>query len=187
MHGAIKELVRGLLVSPHGREWSIQGFGMLRTYLDDKKVYRLNVWDSNYRVKDVSLVHNHPWHFESLIVAGKLRNIRFDGARDGKLFKWAQILPGPGGGKLGPAGEARLEGRGLEVYGEGDTYQQKAHEIHISMPEDGTVTLNKRERVGEDRAVVYWDTPEWVDAEPRVATYKEIEDITRASINRWFH
>jgi len=59
---ALKKLVRHLLRHPETAEWSIQGLGMLRTYLGQVKdrVIRVNVWDNRYRLPNVAPIHDHP-------------------------------------------------------------------------------------------------------------------------------
>ncbi len=180
-----KPLVKAILEKAPAYKWSLQGFGMLRLHLADD--FRLNVWDSRFRVQNVSLMHTHPWNFTSLIVAGKLRNDRFVPYIGGTEFNHALIKPGPGGGIREDKGIVVLRQQAHEFYSEGVTYQQAWSEIHISSPEDGTVTLNQRRRVGDDIAYVFWPKGEqWVSAEPRAATAEEVQDITGASLERWF-
>lgn len=46
-------MVQDVLEQPHRREWSLQGFGMLRTYLSFDM--RLNIWNRQFRIPNVSL------------------------------------------------------------------------------------------------------------------------------------
>ncbi len=186
-----KSLVKEILKKAAWFKWSLQGFGMLRLHLSDE--VRLNVWDGRYRVPNVSMIHDHPWDFESLIVTGELRNVRLTrpiSMREtmrGLVMEHAVIKPGPGGGKLENKGNLVLCLCDEERYVAGQTYRQKAAEVHLSDPEDGTVTINKRERVGEDLARVFWPYgKQWVSAEPRPATTDEVLDIVGASLARWF-
>lgn len=75
-----KPLVKAILTNANSYSWSIQGLGMLRLYL--AKDRRLHVW-TDLRVENVSDTHTHPWHFDSQIVAGVMRNQRF--IEDGPL------------------------------------------------------------------------------------------------------
>jgi hypothetical protein len=183
-----KALVKKILESATHFEWSLQGFGMLRLHLDYD--IRLNVWDSRYRVPKVSLMHSHPWHFKSQIIAGKLQNFRFTPSKDefaGVEFSHALIKPGPGGGLRENKGLIRLRAHAPEFYTEGEEYKQAHSEIHISDPVDGTVTVNERHRVGDDIAYVYWPKgTEWVSAEPRTALLDEVESITQNALRLWF-
>jgi hypothetical protein len=186
-----KALVKKILEKAEFYEWSLQGFGMLRLHMDYG--VRLNVWDSRYRVPNVSLMHSHPWNFVSYIVAGELQNIRWVLANHVSTtefdtpFEHAIIKPGPGGGLRENKGLVVLLQQNGEVYKAGESYCQKFDEIHVSDPLDGTVTVNERERVGEDLAYVYWPKgTEWVSAEPRPAKLHEVRDITENALKKWF-
>lgn len=175
----IDEVLR-ILKNPHEAVWTAQGFGMLRTYLGDDKVWRLNVWHSALAVENVSTIHDHPWDFTSWIVAGKLRNTRF---LSGNVFDYPyrgmKIKTGEGGGPVGKEGARRMGACPAEDYQAGDTYSQLWDEIHKTSCSDGAVTLNKRGRVGDgEHAHVFWDGingRKWVDAEPRPATPEDID------------
>lgn len=177
----IKELTRAILKNAAHYDWSLQGFGMLRLHLSD--AVRLNVWDSRYQVPNVSMMHTHPWDFESTVIVGELRNNRYVKDRHGDLFECAEIKPGPGGGIRNSLGNVGLHRRPVEIYISGEAYRQSHDEIHISLPADGTVTLNRRKRVGDDIAQVFWPLgQEWVSAEPRPALPEEVADIAAAAL-----
>jgi len=190
-----RSLVRFLLERAANYKWSIQGFGMLRLYLDGDHEPRLNIWDSRYRIPNVSMMHTHPWDFASLVVAGELTNIRYVEAAPSEQHRIievhsSQIKPGPGGGLRRHAGEVleerevcRFMAQREEVYCPGDVYFQLADEIHVSLPSDGCITINLRERVGADVARTFWPRgTDWVSAEPRVATAEEVADITQLAL-----
>src|SRR5882672_1685770 len=65
-------MVKQILDNCGDYEWSIQGFGMLRTNISE--YLRLHIWDSRCRVDDVSDIHTHPWNFSSTVIAGWLTN-----------------------------------------------------------------------------------------------------------------
>lgn len=193
---AIMASVEKILQQADKYQWSLQGFGMLRLHMSHG--YRLNVWDSRFRVPNVSMIHTHPWNFVSQVVAGTLRNHRYlRYPYDHKslfpdikypLFESAKIRPGQGGGIMEktPA-DFQLCALMPENYIQGDEYRQCADEIHASEPVDGTITLNMRVRVGLDEAFVFWPKgEEWRSAEPRNATTEEVHAITRASLAKWF-
>lgn len=200
----LKPLIEGVLRDSDAHDWSIQGFGMLRTYLGpegDPKRFRLNIWDSRFAVPGVSTIHDHPWHFDSIIVAGAFCNVRYDmkraetgyeaqGSDRSPTHSYVEIKTGPGGG-INPAdypAATILVPRRPELYAGGDVYHQDATEIHESLPYDGTVTFNERRRVGDgEHARVFWPYGEkWVDAEPRKATHDEVRNVCRDSLQRWF-
>lgn len=181
-------------------KWTIQGFGMMRCYIGDQAT-RLNVWHSAFKTKDVSTIHTHPWHFNSLVVKGGLVNERFipytsdEAAINNRelenlpSFYGTSMKPGMGGGLTKSPQLFRLRSRGLETLNAGEVYSQQAHEVHESRPADGTVTLNHRYRLQNDEAWVFWPEEDgpggWVSAEPRLATRSEIEFILRSALEGW--
>lgn len=182
---ATRALVRGLIAETlaHRRlaDCTVQGFGMLRTYLDADKVWRLNVWHASIAVPNVSTIHDHPWDFQSLVVAGTFRNLRYYPARhpeDGVPHSHMRIKTGEGGGPAGDPMTTRLVAGPTEIYRAGTVYRQRAEEIHESGYADGTVTLNERRRRPDgEHANVFWREGHWVDAEPRQATWDEVRVV----------
>lgn len=76
--------VLDLLKHPEGLPWTIQGFGMLRLYITDDQIWRLHIWDTEeMAVEDVTRTHDHPWDFDSRILSGELRNLRFENVVSG--------------------------------------------------------------------------------------------------------
>lgn len=191
-----RALAKLVLEQAEAYSWTIQGFGMMCLHManDDERRkglelphdFRLNIWDSRFTVKDVSLMHNHPWHLESIVLSGSLENVRFVSHPTGQLYHRGLIKPGPGGGLFQDLDKVRLVARSPERYGVGLMYSQRADELHISRPTDGTVTMNLRQRVGEDVAMVCWpDGTEWVSAEPRPAEPSEVAEVARAALEKW--
>jgi hypothetical protein len=172
----LRALIRPILEAPLYYEWTVQGFGMLRTYIDRDKVWRLNVWNKALAVPNVSTIHNHPWHFESWIIAGQFTNRRYLERASGTAYNVATIKTGEGGGMRSQPVAVNLRSMGDEMYQPGQRYAQRADEVHESFYTNGCVTLNKRLRVADgEHARVYWPAgTDWVDAEPRVATEDEV-------------
>lgn len=170
--------INDILAHPLDHEWTLQGFGMLRMYLDPGQVERLHIWDTGMAVADVSTIHDHPWDFTSRIVRGSLVNERFviDDRTIGMAMSMAKIKTGEGGGLIGAPEPVRLVSRKQETYHAGDTYSQLAPEFHESLPAPGTVTVITRSfHADRDTATVCWREGDWVSAEPRPATREEIE------------
>lgn len=155
---------------------------MLRTYLT--KEIRLHVWDSRYAVKDVSLLHDHPWDFTSVVVSGQLMNARYVEDPRGDQYEYGTIQCGPGGGRRSDTKKITLRGVLPDVVLSGEAYTQKADEIHRTYFLDGTVTLVERTfRPDTEHARVFWPVGlEWVSAEPRPATPGEVAEITRTAL-----
>lgn len=184
---AAKHLVKEILEYPERKTWTLQGFGMLRTYLSPE--VRLHIWDDRYRNSDVSMMHTHPWHFHSYVVAGSVRNLIYvevEGEAD--PYNRQTIQCGEGGGKVGEPETVGLVLASAFDVREGEEYSQDAHEIHMSEPDNGTITIIEREFLDDtEHAYVYWEKDkEWITAEPRLATDDEIEAITQYSLDRWF-
>lgn len=196
----IRPIVRSVLENWANHRWSLQGFGMLRTYLSDMMI-RLHVWDSKFAVPNVTTIHDHPWNFESHVVAGRITNTRYrarpclhteeDIVRQNLRppFVKARIVCGPGAGNDPVDVKARGERVWLlstepETYEAGCVYRQEAHEIHRTSYEDGTVTLVSRRFLPDtEHANVYFRADEsWVSAEPRDATPDEVSAIIERAL-----
>lgn len=178
--GLLRATVKSILEHGLDHEWSVQGFGMLRTYLDAEKRYRLNLWDSAFAVPNVSIIHTHPWDFRSWIASGEFTNIRYSQVDyDPGLPPYNAMLltPGDQGGPITRLPNVFLVPNRPENFTAGGTYAQRSQEIHASYYTDGTVTINDRTGRGpKDEAIVYWMHGSWVDAKPRNATFIEIQD-----------
>jgi hypothetical protein len=189
MFAALRASVATILKYPHDLPWTVQGFGMMRTYFGvGGKEYRLNVWDAALMVPGVSTIHDHPWDFESWIINGRFGNIRYVEDAEGDEFQYMLIKCGVDGCAIGKPAPIRLRAGPRENYVTGDTYRQSAKEIHESMYDTGTVTLNAR--VGDtEEARVFWHDQNgkgyWVDAKPRKATTFEVLDVTRTALEMW--
>lgn len=183
-----KVLVQNILEHPEGYEWGVQGLGMLRMYLDKEHQHRLHVWDSELRIPDVSPMHTHPWHLKSLIVAGKLRQQRYVKNLAGLAFNEALIKCGSNACVLSEIKPTFLTPMGVEIYSEGERYQQDAEEIHFSFPVDGTVTLVERTfRPNTENAYVYWAGDKgFVSAEPCPASPQTVRLVTQRALAMWF-
>lgn len=186
-----KEDVRLILENASSYHWTLQGFGMLRLYM---KGYRLHVWSDNHKVNSVSEMHTHPWNFTSKIIAGTLQNHIYKTGIPSGPGEWMyqqKIKCGEGGGLTGERERKYVFLETVDIYYEGDSYNQRFDEIHVSNPADGAVTLVERkvpENVSPDHAYVYYPVgTEWVSAEPRKATNAEVKEITENALNKWFY
>lgn len=176
-----------------GREWSLQGLGMLRTYLDDEQRLRLHIWDLetqqawNDEGQPPSTIHDHPWDFESLIYSGTMTNQRFQESTCGDLYKSARIRCGEGGGLVEEPTTVGLYRPPPELLLPGESYDMEAPELHESYPTAGCVSVIRREFHGDrDHARVCWRKGDWVSAEPRPATFQEISHFTTLALRNWY-
>lgn len=192
----LKPLVANVLQDDK-REWTVQGFGFLRTYFGPAsapKKYRLNLWDSHFTMPNVSTIHDHPWDFTSVIIAGDFANQRYHMVEPvGRTKPFAAthafttIKTGEGGGlEKSPVHFCALNPQPQEFYRAGDVYHQHADEVHETLFADGAVTLN--ERIGDtEHARVFWPYgTDWVDAMPRRAAKNEVTAAVLHSLRRWF-
>lgn len=182
--------ILNILDHPFDYKWTIQGFGMLRTYLDDEQVNRLHLWNTDVANPNVSTIHDHAWDFDSRIVHGSMGNRRYvagNYADGGKVYKWAKIRAGEGGGIISDPDLMAIKEKPYEVYQAGETYHQDAPELHESCPAPGTVTVITRNfHANRDIATVCWREGDWVTAEPRPATQQEIEHFIRVAKWNWY-
>lgn len=206
----LRLMIRDVLARPFdgGREWSVQGLGMMRTYFGGSDRYRLHVWDKRFVVPNVSLIHDHPWDFTSWIIAGKITNQRYrlgtvDYPSDNMNgtyhvsaappnFHCQTIKCGTGGCALGKIEDVFLHPVQPETYSAGNTYWQIASEIHASYFANGSVTLTDRTNRNGDNARVFWPlNSEFVNATSRVADHRATEEevwtATRYALRAWFH
>jgi len=104
------------------------------------------------------------------------------------------IQCGPGGRAKGEIQDVRLNQCDSRIVG--DSYGGRGYQtgyslsreaIHESIPEPGTVTIIERQFGGDpDHAYVFWPYgTNWVSAEPRPATYGEIEGMTKTALERF--
>lgn len=185
----LREMVKHILFYPEGYIWSRQGFGMLRTYFGPQQKYRLNVWNKRFARPGVSTIHDHPWDFQSWIMGGSLTNLRYAQGMAGPNHHVQSIKTGEGGGPVGYPSIVFLYPATPcpEFYETGDSYRQKANEIHETFYADGTVTLNERSNRYSETARVFWPIGrQWIDAEPRPATPEEVTLATRGALREWF-
>lgn len=181
-----KILARSILSRAAAYEWSLQGMGMLRLHLPDD--YRLHVWDSRYRVPNVSMIHDHlQWGLHSTVIAGRLANRRYVESAKGEPFMFATLKPGYGCFFKSDPKDVWLSELPVDNYGEGESYSQIPSEIHQTDAEDGTVTLMRKTPTDDESARVFWPIGTyWVSAEPRPATPDEVADITSRALDKWF-
>ncbi len=189
-----RDEVQHVLEHPEDHVWQVQGFGMLRTYLDGPNEPRLQVWDQRLATWANNAIHDHPWAFTSVIYAGMLYNQRYDVDVEAwnKNGHVTEIIPGTRGGKLSerPVQPCLIKPYPVEVYALGDTYSQRHREMHLTRYLQGTVTLIERtDREEADVAKVAWygavgDQPPFVN--PYKPTPEQVERTLRLALETWF-
>jgi hypothetical protein len=181
----LAELVRAVLEHWDAYEWTVQGFGFIRTKLGS--VGRIHVWDSTLAVPRVSTIHTHPWPLKSTIISGELINQRFNVCDYGLPYLCSDIATGEGGHLIGEPTEVAIVGRSPEFYTTGQIYTQDPDEFHRSIPQDGTVTLLERPQGPplEKARVLFPRRTSWVSAEPRPAHDHETKRAIDCAVARW--
>lgn len=189
--------IRDVLRAWNNFDWTWQGFGMVRIYLDQAKRYRLNIWDERSKVPRVSLIHDHPWSFTSTVYAGQIKNRRYvcEELRDSSRMPvtnthWMKrIVTGEEGHDATTTRiPVILREIGREIYTPGASYSQQRDEVHETAAQIGTVTLNARSAPTQDyTARVFWhrNEPQWIDAKPRPAAEFEIKRAVASALEMW--
>jgi hypothetical protein len=185
LNNGLRDAVHQILKNASAFEWSLQGLGMLRLYLS--REVRLHVWDNRYVAGDVSVIHTHPWNFESYVVSGEVRQFRYlEDPQGTHKYKRQLIQCGPDGCAVGEPEPVRMYRSVLEIYAAGASYGQAAEEIHESLPTSGTVTVIERTFTADtEHAYVYFQGDAWGEATPRPATAEEVAAITGLALQRW--
>lgn len=167
-------------------KFMVQGLGLLRLSIGDN--LRLHIWDKALEYPGVSKMHTHSWDLTSYVVCGELRNQRFIEVSRGIPHWRRRLRCGVGCEWVGPAEVVFLRSMPIETYRHGQTYTQKADEIHVTDAVPGTITLMNRQYDGPaGEANIYWPIlEEWGTAEPREATQAEVAGTISKSLRLLF-
>lgn len=177
-----KALVFTLLRHAEDFPWRMQDIGLMALRLDDRREFRLHVWDPSSSVGDPP-IHDHPYDFTSRIIVGELTNTRYveDAAGDEHLrFRYS-----PPDEEQRRSETVRLCAA-AESLCEGDEYGQLAHELHASGQQPGTVTLIRCSwGVTRELTVCLRDEASWRSGQARDATREEIKTFAARALE-WF-
>lgn len=174
-------LVRNLLEHPADYPWRMQNVGLLSLRLDERREYRLHVWDPEGCVGDPP-VHDHPFDFASTVIAGELVNTRYGEDPNGVEYTRHRYRTGSESDRR--TDSVRLTGSET-VLSSGDHYRQRSVELHSSRQTPGTVTLLQFGPVeaGELTVCLAPGAP-WVAVGARPATAAEVKRITGAALDQ---
>jgi hypothetical protein len=179
-HSLNQALVRTLLEHAADHPWRLQGIGLLALRLDDRREYRLHVWDPDGCIGDPP-VHDHPYDFTSTVVVGELVNTRYLEDPNGHEYRRERYAPDDENDRR--ADLVRLVGTSTTLV-PGDEYHQHAAELHDSRQAPGTVTIIRcawRDR--PELTVCLRPGAPWVSGQSRQATPHEIKRITTAALD----
>lgn len=152
--------------------WRMQEIGLMGLRLDERREYRLHVWNPSMSAGDPP-IHDHPYDFTSAIIVGELTNTRY--AQDAAGDEHVRFRYSPPDEAQRQSDTVRLSAAS-ETLREGDEYRQLSHELHASWQQPGTVTLI-RCTWGEARelTVCLRDEASWSSGQARDATREEIK------------
>jgi hypothetical protein len=162
--------------------WRMQDIGLMSLRLDDRREYRLHLWDPSSIVGDPP-IHDHPYDFTSDVIVGALTNTRYveDPTGDEHLrFRYS----------VGAEDDRRSDTVRLsttaETFTEGGEYRQLAHELHASWQLPGTVTVIRCSWAEpRELTVCLGDEGSWRSGQAREATREEIKMFAAKALE-WF-
>jgi hypothetical protein len=181
-HVLDQALVRTILEHPAGYPWRMQNIGLLALRLDDRREFRLHVWDPESCVGEPP-VHDHPYDFTSTVIVGELVNTRY--VEDPNGIEYSRHRYHAGDEDDRRTDSVRLTASET-TFTSGDRYRQLATELHRSRQTPGTVTLLQFGPF-EERELTVCLAPgaPWVSALARPATAAEVKRITAAALDRF--
>lgn len=182
----MRALAKFILSRPHAWPWTLQGLGMLRLYIEPN--LRLHIWDRRFAFPGATPIHDHlQWGLMSTVLSGELHNQRYIETSTGAPYKKMKIKAGTGCKNLEEPTIVFLRGYEPERYRVGESYSQYPSEIHETIPRNGTVTLmNKTPTADPEAATVFWPADgDWGSAEPRDATWTEVEKMCTYALSVW--
>jgi hypothetical protein len=176
-----RALVRTVLEHAEDYPWTMQELGLLGLRLDTHREYRLHVWDSSSYVGEPP-VHDHPFDFTSMVIAGEMTNTRYEEDASGDEYHRWRYTPSQENARV--ADTVRLTGVATTVTA-GDEYSQRAHELHDSRQSPGTVTIIRMTfRAISSLTVCNRRQESWVSERSRPATLDEVKRITATGLER---
>jgi len=177
-----KALVFTILRHAEDFPWRMQDIGLMGLGLDERREYRLHVWNPSLSAGDPP-IHDHPYDFTSAIIVGELTNTRYveNSAGDEHIrFRYS-----PPDEEQRRSDTVRLSGA-AETLREGDEYRQLAHELHATWPQPWTVSLIRCSwGMARELTVCLRDEASWRSGQARDATREEIKSITAKALE-WF-
>jgi hypothetical protein len=177
-----KALVLTLLQHAEDFPWRMQDIGLMSLRIDDRREYRLHVWDPSNCVGEPP-IHDHPYDFTSTIIAGEMTNTRYE--EDPAGNEYVRYLYSPGAEEERQSDTVKLSSTAT-TFTEGNHYLQLAHELHASRQQPGTVTAIRCTWVDAPMLTVCLRNEDsWPSGLARDATRTEVKDFTAKALE-WF-
>jgi hypothetical protein len=175
-------LVRTILEHAQDYPWTMQEIGLLGLRLDNRREYRLHVWDPSHCEHEPP-VHDHPFDFTSTIIAGEMTNTLYRESPTG--VEYSRVRYRPDEEDVRSTDTVRLSAMAT-TYREGGQYSQLADELHDSRQLPGTVTVIRWTfKIGPELTVCRRDGSTWVSGQSRPANPEEVKRIAAAALE-WF-
>lgn len=174
-------LVHAILRNAHAFPWRMSEIGLLALRLDDRREWRLHVWDPESFAGGPP-VHDHPYDFASTVIAGEITNTRYEPDPAGEEFVRFRYVPGAEDRRR--ADRVALSATAT-TFRAGDEYRQLAPELHASTQLPGTVTVIRCSWVESPELTVCLRDDLWRSEQARAATPDEIERAV-ANALEWF-
>lgn len=182
-NGPAKALVYQVLAHAEAYPWTMQDLGLLGLRLDDRREYRLHIWDPSLCVGKPP-VHDHPFDFVSQIIAGEMVNTRYTEDTAGTEYSRIRYSPTNEDARR-TVDTIRLSGTAT-THKEGEHYSQSAQELHDSRQIPGTVTIIRMTfKEVTELTVCRPDDAPWVSGKSRPATLEEVKQFAAKAL-AWF-
>ncbi len=177
-----KALVLTLLQHAEDFPWRMQEIGLMSLRLDDRREHRLHIWDPSYCGEEPP-IHDHPYDFTSTIIVGEMTNSRYQEDPAGDAY--VRLRYPPGAEVERQSDRVRLSSTAT-AFGEGDSYVQRAPELHASRQLPGTVTAIRCSWVDAPTLTVCLRSEDsWVSGQGRDATREDIKNFSAKALE-WF-
>jgi hypothetical protein len=177
-----KALVLTILQHAEDFPWRMQDFGLMSLRLDDRRQYRLHVWDP-YDGGEDPPIHDHPYDFTSTVIVGELTNTRYEEDPAGEEYSRFRYSPPSEDERRSDS--VRLSATATTFTG-GDQYRQVATALHASGQKPGTVTAIRCSWVeAPELTVCLRDEASWRSGRARDATREEIKRVAAKTLD-WF-
>ena len=181
--GLVKALVHQVLVHSETYPWMMQDIGLLGLRLDDRREYRLHIWDPSSCAGEPP-VHDHPFDFVSQIIVGEMVNTRY--TEDPEGFEYNRIRYSTSNEDVRGASDTVTLSGTPTTYTEGGRYSQGAHELHDSRQLPGTATIIRMAfKDVSELTVCRREDATWVSGRSRPATAEEVKRFTTKAL-AWF-
>jgi hypothetical protein len=180
MENALNQaLVRTILEHAQDYSWTMQEIGLLALRLDNRREYRLHVWDPGHSDGDPP-VHDHPFDFTSRIIVGEMTNTLYE--ENARGVEFIRIRYSPADEKSRRTDTVRLTAV-RSTFTEGDQYSQLASELHASRQIPGTVTIIRCAfKDVSELTVCRSDQSAWISGRSRPATGDEVKRISNTAL-----